>query len=224
MLWLRPKFVSLPLLLAIVGVNLLVPAQAAHVHSGELLVPAEWGEAHPGPYTITVAVLVDEEWVARFGADAREQAYAIVRAADHQFEPAGIKLQPVLYETWISKDSASNIVQLLDSLGLAHPPGDADLVVGLTAGYVGPEGGAARPRRPYVVVKHHPYHVERDALVLAHEIAHTLGLHHHNCPDGLCLMADHEYDPDEHWCPEHLELLRANGGFFQYLKDANLQA
>ncbi len=32
-------------------------------------------------------------------------------------------------------------------------------------------------------------------------------------------MADHKYDLGEHWCPEHLELLRGNGGFFQYAAD-----
>ncbi len=224
MLRLRPKFVSLPLLLAIIGVNFLVPTQPTHVHAGEVLVPAEWREVHPGPYTITVAVLVDEEWVDRFGADAQEEAYAIVKAADRHFEPAGIHLRPVVYETWRSQDDASNIVQLLDAQKLAYPPGDADIVVNLTAGYVGREGGAARPRHPNVIVKHHPYRTDRDAYILAHEIGHALGLNACHEDDCLCLMMHGFYDPEKHWCDHHLELLEANGGLFQYLQDANLQA
>ncbi len=224
MLRLRPKFVSLPLLLVFIGAGVLVPTQPTQVHAGEVLVPAEWREAHPGPYAITVAVLVDEEWVARFGADAQKEAYAVLAAASRHFAPADIDLRPVRYETWESRDGVDPIEDVLDSLELSHRPDGADIVLGLTAGYVGQEGGAARPRRPYVVVKHHLYHLERDAYVLTHEIAHTLGLHHHSCPDGRCIMAEHEYDPDKHWCPEHLELLRANGGLFQYLQGANLQA
>ncbi|KKL13670.1 hypothetical protein LCGC14_2523440 [marine sediment metagenome] len=84
MLRLRPKFVSLPLLLVFIGAGVLVPTQPTQVHAGEVLVPAEWREAHPGPYTITVAVLVDEEWVARFGADAQEEAGSIIHGAEKE--------------------------------------------------------------------------------------------------------------------------------------------
>jgi predicted Zn-dependent protease len=98
------------------------------------------------------------------------------------------------------------------------------LVIGLTAGeYEGGVDGVARPRRPYVVVKHHHRRSERDAYVLTHEIGHVLGLHHHDCPDGRCFMANHEYDQQEHWCPDHLEMLRANGGYFHYIQGAALR-
>ncbi len=218
---LRPKIAALALL-SLLAVTILIPTASVHeAHAGDLLVPEGWRQAHPGPYAIDIAVLVDEEWADRFGEDARRKADAIVRAAARHFEPAGIKLRPIIYESWTSPDGASDIVELLDTLETARQRRDADLVVGLVAGYRGREGGAARPRLPHVVVKHHRYHPERDAYVLAHELAHVLGLHHHVCPDGRCFMADHEYDPGEHWCDDHLELLRANGGYFQYLADAS---
>ncbi len=37
-------------------------------------------------------------------------------------------------------------------------------------------------------------------------------------------MADHAYDLREHWCPEHLEVLQANAGYFGYLADGAPQA
>ena len=218
---LRPK-IAARVLLSLLVVTILLPTASVHeAHAGDVLVPEEWRLAHPGPYTIDVAVLVDEEWAGRFGDDAQRQAEAIVRAAARHFEPAGIQLRPVLYDTWTSPDHASDIVELLDALETARRQGEADVVVGLAAGYNGQEGGAARPRRPHVVVKHHRNHPERDAYILAHELAHVLGLHHHACPDGLCMMATHRYDPRAHWCEHHLELLRANGGYLQYIGDAS---
>jgi hypothetical protein len=73
-------------------------------------------------------------------------------------------------------------------------------------------------------VKHHPFHPEHDAYVLAHEIGHLFGLRHHRCPDGHCLMAGHEYDPRSHWCDDHLWLLRVNGGYFAYMRDTGALA
>ncbi len=215
---LRPR-IALALLLIIVSTAFL-PVRAPHVHAGEIIVPAEWRQAHPGPYTIDVALLVDREWVARFGPDARGAAYEAFATAEKMFEAADIHLRVSVYGDWESPEGAGSIVDLLDALERSGHPEGADIVVGLTDGYTGKDGGAARPRHPYVVVKHHPFHLERDGYVLTHEIAHTLGLSHHSCPDGRCIMADHDYDPREHWCDEHLELLKANGGFFQYALDA----
>ncbi len=213
----RPKIAPLVMLILVVATVLVPASLPSEVHAGDVLVPDEWRETHPGPYTITVAVLVDEEWVARFGTDARKQAYAIVRAASRHYEPAGIHLRPVLYETWRSPDDASDIVELLEALELPHRRGEADMVVGLTAGYAGREGGAGRPRGRAVVVKHHPYRTDRDAYILTHEIGHVLGLHACQDSDCLCFMMHGNYDPEKHWCEHHLELLAANGGYFQYL-------
>jgi len=195
-----------------------VPAAVpADTYAGQVLVPAEWRRTHPGPYTITISVLVDDEWVTRFGADAQKQAYAIVAAANQYFEPAAIKLRPALYAIWQSQDGASSLQQLLDQVDGSHHPSSADITVALTAQYSGPEGGIAHPDHRHIVVKHHPYRPDHDAFVLAHEIGHALGLSHHHCPHEYCLMSDHAYDPRQHWCPDHYRLLEENGGYFQYL-------
>lgn len=219
---LRPK-IAIALVLIIVTTAFL-PARTPHVHAGEIIVPEEWRAAHPGPYTIDVALLVDEEWIERFGPDAEGVARSVFMTAERKLEVADIHLRPVVYSTWDSPSGATSIVDLLDALERSGRPEGADIVVGLTDDYAGRDGGAARLRHPYAVVKHHPLHLERDAYVLVHEVAHTLGLFHHSCPDGRCIMADHDYDPREHWCDHHLALLRANGGFFQFAAEGATQA
>jgi hypothetical protein len=98
-------------------------------------------------------------------------------------------------------------------------------VVALTAdSYEGDVDGLGEVRHPYVVVRHHPGSLERDAYVPTHEIGHVFGLGHHACGDGLCFMVDHGYDPDEHWCSDHLELLSKNAGYFDFANDAESQA
>ncbi len=159
-----------------------------------------------------------------FGMDAERQARRVVELSSVHLRPAGIDLRFAALETWTSDDDSVSLHGFLDALERSLSLGEEEMVVGLTAGrYAGNVDGVARPRRPYVVVKHHPRHIERDAYVLTHEIGHVLGLDHHACPDGRCFMADHKYESREHWCSEHLDVLRANGGYFRYAQDRDLQ-
>ncbi len=219
---LRPKLIFLPLILFLAAA--LVPSYPAHLHSGEFMVPGQWQDANPGPYIISLTVVVDDDWQRMFGADSEEQARLVVERSAAQLRPAGIDLRFATLKSWTSDDDGLTLHGALDTLERSHPPLAADMVLGLTAGqYAGNVDGVARPRSRYVVVKHHPRRGERDAYVLTHEIGHVLGLDHHACPDGRCIMADHKYDPQEHWCSDHLGLLKGNGGYFHYLRDAGSQ-
>ncbi|MBI1885113.1 MAG: hypothetical protein HYS09_02160 [Chloroflexi bacterium] len=213
-----PKAVLLTLLVFL-SASFVLPYSAYHAHSGEILVPLEWRRDHPGPYTIDVAVVVDEEWVRWYGAEGQHEAAAVLRRADGMFEPADIHLRLAGYQVWKSPAGGDSFSDLMHQFAASHSPGGADMVVALTAQYRGQEGGVAGRDRRHVMVKHHPYRLDRDAFVLAPEVGHALGLDHHRCPHRYCIMSDHAYDRREHWCPDHLRLLRINGGFFQYQQD-----
>lgn len=219
-----PGKVAALLILVIVGAAF-VPAIDEHVHAGEVLVPAPWRDENPGPYTLDVTIALDEEWLDAFGANAEQRAADVVEMAAADLRPAGIHLQPSEISEWTSADDAETIHPLLDTVKDAVPVEGQSLAVALTAGsYSGGVDGLAHVGHPYVVVRHHEGGLERDAYVLTHEIGHIFGLDHHACEDEFCFMTDHGYDPDEHWCLEHLELLRNNAGYLEYANDAESQA
>lgn len=213
------------LLIVIIVGAAFVPAFGTHAHAGEPLVPAAWRAENPGPYLVDVTVAVDEEWTDIFGSEAEKRAARVVEIAAANLRPAGLYLRLADVTEWTSADDAETIHPLLEHVEDAVPIEGQGLVVALTAGsYDGKTDGLGHVRRPYVVVRHHEGSLERDAYVLTHEVGHIFGLNHHTCEDGRCFMADHGYDPDEHWCPEHLQLLRDNGGYLEYANDADWQA
>ncbi len=164
-----------------------------------------------------VTVAVDEEWFEVFGTEAELRARRVLEIAAANVRPAELQLRLSELRRWDPSDDADTIHPLLKELKRVHPAEDEQLVIGLSArNYAGKVDGVARSGQPYIVVRHHRQGLERDAYVLTHELGHVLGLDHHTCRDQLCFMADHGYDPKEHWCSDHLKLLRANAGYFFY--------
>ena len=193
------------------------PSTSAENTAGRVLVPEAWYQDHPGPYTVRVDLVVDQQWRDLYGADSVLESQDVVNQAQQLLAPAGIQLQVVSQDTWAHDTSATTIQQLYRQLLGSRSSKGADMTVALAAGYKGPEGGFAGSDQRHTLIKHHPYRTDRDALILTHEVGHALGLDHHNCTHLLCIMSSHDYDDKRHFCPEHLQLLARNGGFFEYL-------
>ncbi len=193
------------------------PSTGAGHDAGQVLVPESWYENHPGPYTVRIALVVDQQWQDLFGADSEREGRHVVHEAQELLSPAGIHLEIVSQGTWAHDASATTIQQLYRQLPSSRSSDGADITVALAAGYKGPEGGFASSDHRHTLIKHHPYRIDRDALILTHEVGHALGLTHHDCSHLLCIMSTHAYDKKQHFCSEHLQLLARNGGFFEYL-------
>jgi len=211
--------------LAILSVALVVavlhaPAAGHAASAGDRLVPADWNEAHPGPHDIAVLVVFDASWYASFDGGALDAAVRVIEGANARLGEGGLRLQLVESRDWEAQFASSDIHDRLRGLEEGFTPPPAGIVIGFTGPVASGEGdGTAVRHGRYLVVSHHAHNTDQNAFVLAHEVGHLLGLHHHTCPDGACFMVSRGYDPRLHWCDEHLALLRLNAGYFRYLDD-----
>ena len=195
-----------------------VPSGGHHdLHShGQVIVDSAWSRAHPGPYTMTVTIVLDEEWHA-YGADvATAQLGDVMERVRDLFLPAGIEVEWAAVMGWHSRNDRGLLRDLLGDLIASHVATETDLVVALVGQQgPGPDGLAQRLGR-HITVRHHTVHPERDAMVIAHEIGHILGADHHDCRGHRCLMEPTGFEHSEEWCPGHLRILRLNGGLFEW--------
>jgi hypothetical protein len=169
-----------------------------------------------GSHQIRLVLAVDDEWLARFGADAELQARAIVEDVSPLFGPFGIDLDTVKFERWSSLETGiaahSLFAQVKQSVSLAG----SDAVLALTGHQLWPTDGAGAVGGTHTLVSHHPGHPERDRLVAAHELGHLFGARDASPESaGSNIMIGKGFDHDLVWDACHERLLRLNAARFQ---------
>ncbi len=180
----------------------------------QLLVSTDYGRVFRAESTRVVLAL-DEEWRARFEDEANAVARSVFEEASSLFRGLHIHLLPVRTESWVSPDGVDSAEGLLTAARSAVPLGGADIVVALTGQRSGRADGRAEIGGRYALVRHHPDNPGRDAMVLAHEIAHLFGAHHGcDLPGHSGLMAEQGFKEPGLICPCTRQILEMNAARF----------
>jgi hypothetical protein len=186
----------------------------AEVGCGRLLVELDDGPVFHAAST-RVALALDEEWRERFGEDATQEARLLLVEASGLFRSVDIHLLPIRVEDWESSDRYTTAAGLLREVKESIELGDADIVVALTAQDLHGQDGRATVGGRYAVIEQHVGHPERDAFVLAHEVAHLFGATHGCDLEGReGLLASKGFEEPGLICPCTRSLLEANAARF----------
>ena len=166
--------------------------------------------------SVRVALVVDEEWRDDVPDSAGSEARRVLLDAGRLFRGIGIHFLPIRVLNWESPDDADSVRDLLRAGKQAMPPGDADIVVLLSAQRRATSADAiADVGGRHVVVAHHPANPEQDSLVLAHEISHLFGAHHGcDVPEREGLMAKEGFNDQNLICPCTRRILEMNAQRF----------
>ena len=152
--------------------------------------------------SIRVVLAYDEEWRSYFGEEVEFVSRSQLGSAVALFRGMHIQLLPVRLEEWQSPSDARSPAQVLSSVRAAVPLGDADVVVAFTGQKFSGADGRADVGGTHAVVELHDGHPEKDAMVLAHEVAHLFGASHGcDLPGHTGLMAESGFDEPKLVCP-----------------------
>ncbi len=162
-----------------------------------------------------VVLALDEDWQADFQTEATVAARTLLWEASSLYRGFNIHLLPLRIERWISPDEMDSAEELLHLARNSIPLGDADIVVVLTGQQLERGDGYAEIGGRYALVSRHPGHPERDAMVLAHEIAHLFGADHGcNLPGRSGVMAEQGFEDPNFVCPCTRQILETNAARF----------
>lgn len=180
----------------------------------QLLVDREDGRVFRAESTRVVLAL-DEEWRARFQDEASAVARSLLSEASSLFRVLHIRLLPVRTESWSSPDNVTSAKGLLAAARAAVSLEDTDIVIALTGQRLSQGDGRAETGGRYAIVSRHPGYPERDAMVLAHEVAHLFGAQHGcDLPDHSGLMAEQGFKEPDLVCPCTRQAIEINAARF----------
>ncbi len=162
-----------------------------------------------------VVLAIDEDWQAAFQGDAGRAARTLLWDASKLYRGFSIHLLPLRIEQWFSPDEMDSAEDLLHVARDSVPRGDADIVIVLTGQQLARADGYAEVGGRYALASRHPGRPERDAMVLAHEIAHLFGAYHGcNLPGRSGLMAEQGFEEPDFVCPCTRQTLEMNAARF----------
>ncbi len=154
---------------------------------------------------LRVVIAVDESWQQTYGAGAEARASQLLTDVNRILEPAGIALSVADYRSWSSAEYADSMSTMLAHVDDTVSPDPGQLVIGLTGRQISRVDGLAHLDDSHLVARLHPGRPELDGLVVAHEIGHLLGAHHHECDhDSVCVMAPKGFSSPPTWCSHHI--------------------
>ncbi len=162
-----------------------------------------------------VVLALDEDWLDDYQGDAVQAARTLLWEASRLYRGFNIHLLPVRVQRWASPNEMESAEDLLHVVRDSIPLGDADIVVALTGQQLERADGYAEIGGQYALVKRHAGHPERDAMVLAHEIAHLYGAYHGcNLPGRSGVMAEQGFEEPDLVCPCTRQVLELNAARF----------
>lgn len=162
-----------------------------------------------------VVLALDEDWQAYFQDEATVAARTLLWEASSLYRGFSIHLLPLRIDRWVSPDEIDSAEELLHLARKSIPRGEADIVVVLTGQQLERGDGYAEIGGRYALVSRHPGHPERDAMVLAHEIAHLFGADHGcDLPGNSGVMAEQGFEEPDLVCPCTRQALEMNAARF----------
>ena len=175
-----------------------------------LAVTPAGGRTFPAESTRVLLVL-DQKWRERFGDDAETSARLLLAQVSGLFKGLHIHLLVVGIEAWAAPVGAGSAEALLHAAQGDIDPGPSDIVIVLTGRTLFGSDGWAEVGGRFALVSHHPDRPERDAFVLAHEVAHVFGANHGcDLPAHEGVMAAEGFAEPLLICPCTRQILEAN--------------
>lgn len=157
---------------------------------------------------------VDEDFARNVGAGWRAEAHRTLQEASSLLERVGIELAVASTQRWESDDAEDSVVDLLDAADLQTETRAGNLLLVITDQHTVRYDGWAQDSRDRVIVRFNHERTQRNAALIAHEVGHLLGAHHHEddeeCTEGGCIMDERGFAHATEWCDHHAETIQTS--------------
>lgn len=170
---------------------------------------------HPtGEDTVEILadVAVDEDFIARVGDNWESRVRQTVARANTLLAQVGVSIRVASLQQWHSDDQEDSITEDLASAERQVKRGPGNLLVAITPQGAVKYDGWAEERLNRIIIHFYEDGELRNSALLAHEVGHVLGAHHHEdeeeCTEEGCIMDREGYAHATTWCHHHRNVIR----------------